>query len=88
MRRESLLHGKHRRASNLAGIDGNRIYPGHLNSAPQTVLKTAFRAYAHVCRRPPKIETRGHGSADVRRHRPGFATLAVTLAAGMTGLTP
>src|SRR5207248_9521797 len=26
---------------NLAGMDGNRTHPGRLNSAPQTVLKTA-----------------------------------------------
>ena len=26
----------------LAGMDENRTHPGRLNSAPQTVLKTAF----------------------------------------------
>ena len=28
-------------AARLAGMDGNRTHPGRLNSAPQTVLKTA-----------------------------------------------
>jgi len=40
------------RVGNLAGMDGNRTHPGRLNSAPQTVLKTAGLASAKVHRRP------------------------------------
>ena len=36
----------------LAGMDENRTHPGRLNSAPQTVLKTAGLASAKVHRRP------------------------------------
>ena len=42
------LSGKPR----LAGMDGNRTHPGRLNSAPQTVLKTAGLGSVTVCQRP------------------------------------
>jgi hypothetical protein len=47
-------------------MDGNRTHPGRLNSAPQTVLKTAFLLSASVqqCRRKMKIHR--PGSPDVR----------------------
>jgi len=50
----------------MAGMDGNRTHPGRLNSAPQTVLKTAFLTSAAVRRRPPQIEIERPDSADVR----------------------
>ena len=52
-------------ASIVAGIDENRTHPGRLNSAPQTVLKTAFLASANVQIHPPKMESQQPGSADV-----------------------
>ena len=39
-------------AARLAGMDGNRTHPGRLNSAPQTVLKTAGLTSAHVHQSP------------------------------------
>jgi hypothetical protein len=50
----------------MAGMDGNRTHPGRLNSAPQTVLKTAFLTSAIVRQRPPQIKTDGPRSAEVR----------------------
>ena len=32
----------------MAGMDGNRTHPGRLNSAPQTVLKTAGGTSPHT----------------------------------------
>ncbi len=37
----------------LAGMDGNRTHPGRLNSAPQTVLKTAGLVSAGIPWRAP-----------------------------------
>jgi hypothetical protein len=54
------------RRRNLAGMDGNRTHPGRLNSAPQTVLKTAFLPSAIVRQRPPKIKSQDPASTDVR----------------------
>ena len=51
---------------NLAGMDENRTHPGRLNSAPQTVLKTAFLASASVRRCPLKLEHKKSTSADNR----------------------
>jgi hypothetical protein len=50
----------------LAGMDGNRTHPGRLNSAPQTVLKTAFPSSATVQECPRKMEIKELGSTDVR----------------------
>jgi hypothetical protein len=41
----------------LAGMDENRTHPGRLNSAPQTVLKTAFLSSASVHECPRKMKT-------------------------------
>ena len=40
----------------LAGMDGNRTHPGRLNSAPQTVLKTAGLGSATVRQRPLEFD--------------------------------
>ena len=68
---------------NLAGMDGNRIHPGRLNSAPQTVLKTAFLTSASVQLRPLKIEIKKSESADVRRRLPTSDRMAVSSAVRM-----
>src|SRR5579864_739296 len=66
-------------------MDGNRTHPGRLNSAPQTVLKTAFLTSAAVRRRPPPIKPAHHASADVHQRALRCAKLAVILA--VRGLT-
>jgi hypothetical protein len=50
----------------LAGMDGNRTHPGRLNSAPQTVLKTAFLTSARVHQMSAQDESQQLGSTDVR----------------------
>jgi hypothetical protein len=47
-------------------MDENGTHPGRLNSAPQTVLKTAFLASANVHRCPRKMKSQRAGSADIR----------------------
>jgi hypothetical protein len=61
-------------------MDGNRTHPGRLNSAPQTVLKTAFLMCAAVQRRPSEIDLYESESADVRGWPPVFDRMAVSLA--------
>ncbi len=68
------------RALKLAGMDGSRTHPGRLNSAPQTVLKTAELMSTDVHYRPPTIERQPLQSTYVR-HRPLLSIgLAVILA--------
>ena len=55
---------------NLAGMDGNRIHRGRLNSAPQTVLKTAFLRSIDVRERPLRIEISELKSAKMRNRAP------------------
>ena len=47
-------------------MDGNRTHPGRLNSAPQTVLKTAVLACTAVRRRPGQFEQVPQESTVVR----------------------
>jgi hypothetical protein len=64
----------------VAGMDGNRTHPGRLNSAPQTVLKTAGLESASVHQRPLEF---GHylGHSMDNRQRPRLCgKLAVMLA--------
>ena len=61
-------------------MDGNRTHPGRLNSAPQTVLKTALLTSTKVRQRPPKIKADDPTSAGVRQRPPRFKKLAVSLA--------
>ena len=61
-------------------MDGNRTHPGRLNSAPQTVLKTAFLTSIDVRRRPLPIEFSEAMSAGVRTRAPVCTKLAVSLA--------
>src|SRR5260370_32471524 len=63
----------------VAGMDGNRTHPGRLNSAPQTVLKTAG-PFASVNYRPPEFQPCVVESAIICRHPLPFAQLAVSLA--------
>jgi hypothetical protein len=64
----------------LAGMDGNRTHPGRLNSAPQTVLKTALLTSVGVHRRAPKIESGVLPSVDGCGRPPLCGSLAVYLA--------
>ncbi len=61
-------------------MDGNRTHPGRLNSAPQTVLKTARLASASVHERPHEFVHKVPDSMPVRRRTQPFAGLAVFLA--------
>jgi hypothetical protein len=63
---------------NLAGMDGNRTQPGRLNSAPQTVLKTAGLPSTDVYRGPLEFGRRPLDSKMVRLCPPVFAELALS----------
>ena len=65
---------------NLVGMYGNRTHSGRLNSAPQTVLKTAGPASVNVRRRLLMIGFQVRQSVDVRRRLLSSAVLAVILA--------
>jgi hypothetical protein len=68
------------RRPNLAGMDGNRTHPGRLNSAPQTVLKTADLPSTNVRWCPLKTKSHESASADVRWRLPTSGRMAVILA--------
>ena len=61
-------------------MDGNRTHPGRLNSAPQTVLKTAGHESTEVHQHPPEFNEKLRDSTGVRCRRSLFAGLAVILA--------
>ena len=65
-------------------MDENRTHPGRLNSAPQTVLKTAGHVPRGVQRRPSKLESLCHESADIHDRPPTSVLLAVFLAVTIT----
>jgi hypothetical protein len=58
-------------------MDGNRTHPGRLNSAPQTVLKTAGHAYTTLHGCTPYAKREGSDSAPVRHCPCSSADLAV-----------
>ena len=58
-------------------MDENRTHPGRLNSAPQTVLKTAGLASVDVRCRPLKIEIFVLESGHVHGCAPACTKLAV-----------
>ena len=64
----------------LAGMDGNRTHPGRLNSAPQTVLKTASLKSALVHERALEFGRSVQESLIVRLRPQSSAGLAVSLA--------
>src|SRR3979409_170658 len=64
----------------MAGMDGNRTHPGRLNSAPQTVLKTAGLASTAVHQRPSQFDSWLAHSMVVRGRLQMSSTLAVNLA--------
>jgi hypothetical protein len=64
----------------MAGMDGNRTHPGRLNSAPQTVLKTAGQASTSVHRSPLRFDPAPSDSRIVRLCTPVSVKLAVFLA--------
>ena len=66
-------------------MDGNRTYPGRLNSAPQTVLKTAVLTSANGCGRARTMKIDQRESVTVRFRSPGFAKMAVSLAVKTEG---
>jgi hypothetical protein len=59
-------------------MDGNRTHPGRLNSAPQTVLKTAFLKSMGVGDRPHQMVIHASESADVRCRLPMSNRMAVS----------
>ncbi len=61
-------------------MDGNRTHPGRLNSAPQTVLKTAGLQYTGVHRSPLRLARALSYSSIVRLSPPASVKLAVFLA--------
>ncbi len=61
-------------------MDGNRTHPGRLNSAPQTVLKTAGLASAPVHQGPPQFDDWLAHSVITHRRPQLSAMLAVILA--------
>jgi len=67
-------------SADLAGMDGNRTHPGRLNSAPQTVLKTADCACATVCLGAYKFDCLSRDSARVHVRPRKSMKLAVNLA--------
>jgi hypothetical protein len=64
----------------MAGMDGNRTHPGRLNSAPQTVLKTAGLASVTVHQRLLEFDRSLAHSTIIRLHPQLSGTLAVILA--------
>src|SRR5207245_364539 len=68
---------------NLAGMDGNRTHPGRLNSAPQTVLKTADCVCATVCLGAYTFDWLSRDSARVRVRPRKSMKLAVNLAVNL-----
>jgi len=61
-------------------MDGNRTHPGRLNSAPQTVLKTAGMSSASVHTGPLQFDRAPSDSGIVRLYPSMSAKLAVFLA--------
>ena len=74
------MHADCHGTEKLAGMDGNRTYPGRLNSAPQTIEKTAFQKSVDVRQHPLKIELSSSQSTDGCDCAPACAKLAVILA--------
>jgi hypothetical protein len=74
----------------VAGMDGNRTHPGRLNSAPQTVLKTAGLPSTDVHRGPLQFDRTPSDTRTVRHCPLVSVKLAVFLAVsdppGNTGL--
>jgi hypothetical protein len=64
----------------LAGMDENRTHPGRLNSAPQTVLKTAGLPTTDVHGSTPQLDRAPSDSRIVHLCPPASIKLAVFLA--------
>ena len=64
----------------MAGMDENRTHPGRLNSAPQTVLKTAAPGSTLIRQRPHQFSRERPLSVIVRIRPQSCALLAVFLA--------